>query len=492
MKKTIILSLAIASAISMLAEYSHVIPPSLAYAANQPLKSGKQEALAVRTDKFKAEFAYEMAKITAKVVSAPTTDQEKFKIEFAYAAAQITAKVMPLIPASQRAVFAYEMAQITTKIINEPNLDVQKAKADFAYEAAQLTTRIISDVDKSRSSGSSSPSSNNTGDGPKSNADIDRQPAAVSKSAPFQPTPGNPGYIAHSTYTELIDELTNVNNQSQDNSVKLAGEVRLHYAANSGSPGFEKDSSGFRIYLGANAPIDKDWRLYGLLEARTSLTNYDNSFNLSKLYVAGKSGETQVKAGKFGYLMAEGNIYDSSFQGIGLSFGNPVEYSLSYGQTDETRNTVVATARYSNFDYDLEAGVYRYETINSHDNTILSFGGKYHFSNFSLGAMHLESTKDHSNDNNGYVLSLKYGDLKSWRSNTYDLYGKYYNQPRSTYINHGMNGQGARMQGFKGYEFGVNYTLSENLVFGMQYFNLKDKTTDEKSKTLWGQLSQYF
>ncbi|MBP2662031.1 MAG: hypothetical protein H6Q69_5063 [Firmicutes bacterium] len=48
------------------------------------------------------------------------------------------------------------------------------------------------------------------------------------------------------------------------------------------------------------------------------------------------------------------------------------------------------------------------------------------------------------------------------------------------------------MQGVKGYGLGVSYTLAENLVAGVEYYDLTDKITGQKGKTVWTQLTHYF
>ena len=55
-----------------------------------------------------------------------------------------------------------------------------------------------------------------------------------------------------------------------------------------------------------------------------------------------------------------------------------------------------------------------------------------------------------------------------------------------------MNGRGGWMQGFKGVGLGVYYTLAENLVAGLEYYNLRDITTNAKNYTWWGSLTKFF
>ena len=451
-------------------------------------------------ENLKTEFAYEMAQFTAKVMSANPGDSENFQRQFAYAAAEVTAKVMPILSNNERTEFAYEMAQLTTKIIGDQNLDVEKAKTEFAYEIAKLTTKIIMNVDNKTMVQGSSDYSQSKGMLLRNNADIEQNTTigVNTNNADIAKKENVPtSDIAPETYHGLIDELMNVSERKDhaDNKINMDGEIRLHYAFNGGAKQLRQDSSGIRVRLGVDTEFDRDWHAYAMLEGKQDIVNYDDEFKLSNLYVTHKIGDSMVKAGSFGYLMAEGNIYDSTFKGTRYDFGEALKYTLSYGKTDYTKKTLIATARYDDFDYNLEAGVYRYEADDSSKskNTIGTLGGNYNFSNFGVGAMVLHSSqKDSRGNSNGYVFSINYGELKTYRPRTYDVFAKYYNQPSGTYISHGMNGRGNSMQGFKGYGVGVNYTFAENLVGGIEYYNLEDKITGEKGETWWSYATRYF
>jgi len=448
------------------------------------------------TEKYKAEFAYEMAQITTQVVSAPTTSVEDFKMSFSYATAQVTAKVMPLIPSDQRATFAAEMAQITGKIIDDPTLDVQKAKVEFAYRIAKLTTEIINgkvitsdknsklNVSETGIGANTSRLRNNADIMPKATTDVNNVGAAKKavKTGDVDPV----------TYENLNDELSHVGERSShvDHKVDIDGNIRFHYALNSGSDQW-KDQSGIRLMLGLGSDIDDNWRVNAMLENEDSVANYNNGIE-TRLNVTGKLGTSAVTAGTFGYYMAEGNIYDSTFNGVRYDFGEPVRYTLSMGNTDFTTGTCIATARYNDFNYNLEAGIYHYQK-DSDTHTIWTLDGNYNFSNFSVGAMYLGSNlKDSKGNSNGYVFNFAYGDLKTYRPGTYDIFAKYYNQSMGTYIEHGMNGLGGLMEGFEGYGFGMHYTFDNNLVGSLQYYDLTDKIVRDKGNTLWADITCYF
>ena len=499
MKKSVRMLLAMAAAISITAgnQFGDGPQGNVAYAASQPANTD---------DSARADFAYEMAQITAKLFTAPNTNIDNFKVEYSYAIARVTARAMPMLPEVQRRDFAYAMAQHTARIMSDPNLNVEQAKADFSYQIATLTAKMITGsafVSAGAVSGNA-PAGILSGGGSstllRNNANVAQQAAALPNSPAIavseQKPKENPGYIAPATYNGLINELTKMSDnrkQQEKNKVNIDGEARYHYAQNSGPDFFDRDSAGIRVRLGIDAPINKDWRVYGMLEGQKSILNYNDFFKLSRLYVAGQTGETKVTAGSFGYLMAEGNIYDSGFKGVRAEFGKPVQYTLGYGQTEETRETLTATARYEDYDYNLEAGVFHYKLDGGKQNTIRTLGGNYNFSNFGVGAMLLKSGPQAGGDGTGYVFSLKYGDLKSWRPGTYSIFAKYYNQPRNTFITHGMNGKGSGLQnGFRGYGLGISYTLSENLVAGTEYYNLSDKEDDSKGNTWWNYITRYF
>lgn len=497
MRKSVRMLLAMTAAISITAgnQFSDGPKGNVVYAASLPANTDESA---------KADFAYEMAQITAKLFTAPSTNVENFKVEYSYAIARITAKAMPMLPEGQRRDFAYAMAQNTARIMNDSNLNVERAKADFSYEIATLTSKMIAGSTNFAPAGAAS--SNVTagslsGGGSstallRNNADIEPKSTALPNpsiiAGASQTVMEYPVYIAPETYNGLINELKHVG-ESKDNKVNLDGEVRFHYAFNNGPNSLDQDFSEIRVRLGADVAIEKDWRAYGMVEGQKGILGYRDQFKFSRLYAAGPVGESKLTVGSFGYLMAEGNIYNSSFKGLRTDFGRPVKYTFSFGQTDETREMLIAAARYEDYDYNLEAAAYQYQ-MNGTRNSIRTVRGNYNFSNIGVGAMLLNSSLgDGKGNNNGYVFSLNYGDQKSWRPGTYSIFAKYYNQPLNTYIAHDMNGRGgAAMNGFRGYGVGISYTVADNLVAGTEYYNLTDKISGDKGTSWWNQLTHYF
>lgn len=460
----------VAAFITVLLEIMVIFQPTTTYAYDNSLLKYQQEVRQKSEDSTapialdeKETFKMEITKLKEQVQNLPTDNIAKFKGELDKAIVSLISKSLPLLPGAEKEDVNYKMTEFRNKINNDKDLLPEVAKKSFIYETEQIQNLILGTQNKAIIKSSVKTE----------NKDIDLE-----------------------TYNKLLQELNNIGkvNNSGQNKFNVGGEIRFHSSGNRGIGRLNDDQAGLRTRIGIDAYLAKDWRAYGMFELKTDIHDYDDVEEFNRFYVKGKLGKTGVTAGAFGYLMAEGNVYDSRFDGLKFEFGQQIKYALAYGETNSSKDTFVSTAKYSDLDYDLELGIYSYRAEETdRKNTITSLGYNYYFSNFSVGAMYLKSNwQDVRGDDDGYVLGIKYGDLKTFRPKTYDIFAKYYNQAQGTYIAHGMNGIGTRMQGFKGYAVGTHYTLVENVVLGLEYFNLEDKVTGLRGKTLWGSVTYYF
>ena len=282
--------------------------------------------------------------------------------------------------------------------------------------------------------------------------------------------------------------------EAAEDNVNFTAQIRWHYVDNYRSKHDSSDDHQLRSRIYINGKVNETWDYHAMLENKQDLhTNAEEGkTGFERAYVTGRLGGAKVTGGVFGNLLAEGNIYDTSFDGIKLDFGDVIKYSLLYGNADIERDNKLfaATASYKDYDYDAAVGYHhiKYDVGNPAANTIWSAGGNYDFGNYSFGAMYLRaSEQDAEGDRDGYVLTLTHGRLKEWRAHTYEIYAKYYDQSVHTYLAHTMNGLAGYMDGFKGYSIGAQYAVAKNIVFGLEYYDLKDKITDEKNRTIWTQ-----
>ena len=305
---------------------------------------------------------------------------------------------------------------------------------------------------------------------------------------------------------DIVSEVTNTNVQyKQDYAWKIGGEIRYDYVKNTGSPKYEWDDSRLRVRLYGEKALSEDWILHTMLESDKSFIDdsiytqeRDGDIDLSRLYLETNQEWWGVpfnfEIGKTYAYLGDGNVLDSDFKGIKVSAEatQNTNYLLGYGKVNDTEDMLYAEILNRNKDYDYLAGIYKWDNYGNPD-IIKAFGMNYYTGNYTFGGMYLTSDlKDGSGADDGYVLSARYGRNISWIPHTFEFDVKYYNMAGNTYINHTMSGLGGYMDGFSGWGTMAYYTLAENLVLGLEYYDLEDKTTNEKGKTIWASLTYGF
>ena len=321
--------------------------------------------------------------------------------------------------------------------------------------------------------------------------------------------------------TEFIDELAasgGLDNQNahladdlpvknmQNPRLHIDGEVRLsggHSTGDREEYKYNNEEARLRVY--PDYDIDGNWHAIGMIEAKKTFGDRhdkdDEKVRLDRYYLEGNVGLAKVDAGAFSSLMAEGNVYDSKFEGVRIAAGNPVSYAFEYGKANDTDKAWDVTADYEQPTYGFGAGIYRFE--GGYDKNDVIAEGKQTVSmvrahkavgSLDIGAMALHGT-DRGRSGTGYVLSVSNGQEQSWKPRNRSWWLKYYYQPYETYYSHTMNGTADLMRkygGFKGWGAGYSYTLSKDWLFNLEYYHLWDLDGHKASNTIWGSLTTYF
>lgn len=307
-------------------------------------------------------------------------------------------------------------------------------------------------------------------------------------------------------YAEFDTELCNMGYGAEDvakhisldydKRTKVRGEIRHHYVDHDGHKDFKRSDMRTRLRLYVEQPFAKDWSLNAMGEMDKSWLrdDPDGKPRLERLYIAGKLGNTLLRAGRFSEFYAEGNVYDGRMDGISFDGGDKLQYHAAFGRLRDHDNTTAVSVKFNQPKYDLEAGVYSANHIKGiRQDTVFSAGGNYYMGNFSIGAIALAATKEGSDGSkSGFVGTLRYGRNRSWIPKTYEFFAKYYDQAESTYFGHTMVGLADRMHGFKGVGCGCYYTIAPEVVYGIEYYDLKEKSSGKKGRTIWNHVSFYF
>ncbi len=330
---------------------------------------------------------------------------------------------------------------------------------------------------------------------------------------------------------EFADELDSLGVrvaalEKKSDNVKITGELRYHYEDTT------KDYAGYatklrsRIWL--TGQINDGWKYTGMLENNENLKNDagEETAKFQRAYVNGKIGGVAVQAGRYNAKLAEGNVYDTRFDGVQLSYGKDVKLVAGYGKATpssvnvrtfedlpgdyyaikaESGETYYAELSGKVGSLGLTAGYYDFKDVTKYeynnatgkigaadakeDMDIWALSANYAFGkDVTLGAMYLKGNDDIAADDDGFVISANYKGAKASQVGSWGLAAKYYDQGMATYLDHTMNGKADNMFGFKGYGLTANYTFAKNIVGQVEYYDLKDKVTDLKAKTLWSQV----
>ena len=137
--------------------------------------------------------------------------------------------------------------------------------------------------------------------------------------------------------------------------------------------------------------------------------------------------------------------------------------------------------------------------LDNSDNGIFDVGLTGKFGDFKLDAVYLRANNDlrwaatgSELKNSGVVVTASYKGANFKKAGTWGVEAKYYNQGAGTYVAHTMNGTIPAGNGFKGYKLAAYYAVAKGMVAGIEWYDLKAKEGDNKSKTLWTALNFAF
>ena len=318
---------------------------------------------------------------------------------------------------------------------------------------------------------------------------------------------------------EFADELDNLgvrvaNLEKKADNVKISGEVRFRHFEYSGDKkeanGNNSSQARSRIFI--KGQINDDWAYTGMLEniqkfSHNNVGEEDTSFQ--RAYVTGKLGGLNVTAGRYAEFLEDGNFFDGRADGVVASYGKDVKLTAGYAKVSNkaTSGTSAGTSSADTMAQgvlsgkigvvDAHVGYYKVDDVvklANNDTKVWTAGVAFPVVNdLTLSGVYLKSDLDKvgttSIDDDGYVIGLNYKGAKAAKAGSYGVWAKYYDQAAGTLIAHTMNGNASASyttNGYKGYGVGLDVTLAKNIIGSVEYFDLKDKTQEEKTdKTLW-------
>ena len=287
--------------------------------------------------------------------------------------------------------------------------------------------------------------------------------------------------------------------RNENRKYKVSAELRYNYVRHSGDKRWDWNDSRLRARVFLEARINDDWHAFAMLEANKHFLSQhgkDDWLEDKRFYVRGMTGDTNVTAGWYGYMIGEGNIFDSSIGGATANFGSPVNFELTAARTKSHSNMVSANATMTDRAATYGGGLHHFSNDNWGNEKRLIWHAFYNYrvaKDLGLGAMYIGSDlADRDGKKHGFVGTVSVGKVESWKPGTDQLDFKYYYQPKGTYIAHTMSGLADYMEGFRGPAVMYHRTLFPNVVLNMEYYILKELTTGIKGRTWWTDVTCYF
>ena len=306
--------------------------------------------------------------------------------------------------------------------------------------------------------------------------------------------------------------------EKKSDNVTITGEVRYHYGrSNRNVMENGKSEHGLRSRLYFNGKVNDNWKYVGRIENQQwfhdNAENNRTDFNVAQL--EGRLGGLEIVAGKQDDVFADGYIYDGSFDAIKAKYGDKVYVAAAYGRPHEADDLLETGRGYKKFAH-AEAGTATDGFVDGKFGWI-GFGGSdtgvdrnniYYLGldfklaeDVVLNGMYLKSSEDknvngNKVDDDGFVVGLGYKGAEAEEPGSWGLFANYFNQGRTTYVAHTIDGFTEFNSGFKGWAVGGNVTVARNMVANVAYYETKGLKSaldgNTKTKVLWSQFDITF
>ena len=339
--------------------------------------------------------------------------------------------------------------------------------------------------------------------------------------------------------------------EKKADNVKITGQVRYSMQNNKQQWATKADRkrtrNRLRTRLWFNGQVNDNWSYLARIENNQLIHDWNAANNnkgeegtsLNQAYLAGRLGGVKVTAGRTSLYTGDGNIYDGKLDGIIVNYGKKVRIGAYYGKpTDFQDNGSPESWRAGKYDEDdnwingvemhraygvnlgfdlgkkvkLDLAFDKYDTkavngfvpaANGEDDIKLFSANLYGkvAKNVGLGIIYLHSKTDNpyffteGASKNGFVVTADIAGASFTKPGSWGFTAKYYQAPAGSAIAHTMNGGASNLfaDGYKGYSLSASYTFAHNMMYSIQWYDLKSReNNDRKERTLWNEIQLRF
>ena len=305
--------------------------------------------------------------------------------------------------------------------------------------------------------------------------------------------------------------------EKKSDNVKITGQIRYSYQSIKQEPSDTKTSNArLRTRLIFTGKVNDNWNYVTRLENNqyfhkdpASTYDYkgeDDDVKINRAFMTGRLGGLKVDAGRAALYLADGMVYDDTFDGVKVGYGDKVKVGGYYGKLTESRVNAVdvndkawgvnAAADLSKA-VNLFAGYDKIHADGVDENVAITNAGlKFNITDdVKLTGAYMHTNADENE--NGFYAILDLWGASYAKPGSFGVQAVYYDQPALAAEAHTMNGeykaQGLWEDGFKGYSVAASYTVAKNMMASVKYYDLKSREdSDLKNKTLWSEFQLRF
>jgi len=320
--------------------------------------------------------------------------------------------------------------------------------------------------------------------------------------------------------------------EKKSDNVKITGQFRWSYssykdqAKDAEAQKTHKNLMRSRIWF--TGTVNDTWEYVGMLEnqhqygdnsdAATKSRNETTHFQ--RAYMQGRLGGTKVVAGRFNKAVLSSDLYGTRMDGIDVTYGDKVKLNAYYGKPTEAKTFLngakptqvwgVNAAADLGKTVNLFAGYDKYDmhhvANNNGDDGVFSVGLNFKLGkDAKLGATYLHTSYGVDDGravgakNNGFTIGAEYKGAKNDKPGSWGLAAKYYHTPAGFFAGPGGEDghswdldRGMQTEGAKGFWVRANWAVAKNIIADVEYWDMKSRVNDYKTKTLFTGLNFAF
>ena len=330
---------------------------------------------------------------------------------------------------------------------------------------------------------------------------------------------------------EFADELDSLgvrvaNLEKKADNVKITGQFRVSYKDVDGD--VDGDTGALRSRLWVNGQVNEDWTYTGMFENTQTYhgmsgdddlgTHGDDDVDLKRAYVEGRLGGMDVTAGRWNEVLFTGNVLDSYFDGVKVSYGDKVKVfgmaakgadtnhdNVEYILDSEDRLYVAgvtadmgAVNAYAAY-FETDSSSHSDYATDNMDKEIWNVGFNYNFApDFVLAAEYMRGNEDYfDTDKDGWWADLAWKGASADEPGSYGLHVGYFDQSANAYLTPTTDGfyvgdvtknTDVFDQGYKGWNVGASYALAKNIVAVVNYYDFEGKENGKDADTIFSEL----